>query len=316
MSDWARHELGAAQLGDRRRVERLVRVTEFVAEHLGESVPDACKVWADAEGAYRLWANGKVKPEAIYDAHFRCTAERARHEERVLVFQDGSSADQTSHKATKGLGYLENRCTRGFMHHPSLVVSTSGNIVGLADMQVWARPLEELGKSKERHSLPIVEKESYAWLLAWESVQKRLPDSVKLIGVADQEADIYELFAAPRRAGADLLIRATDDRGVKHPARLLRKSAREQPVAAYFNVEVPRRPELPSRTARLSLRFAPLTLLNTKHAHIAFLEVPVWVVLVEEEAPPAGVKPLNWLLLTTLKVSSTEHALEVFDQAG
>lgn len=311
MEDWVKQELGNAELRDIRRTARYVRTVSLLSESPGESVPDACKSWADTEGAYRLWSNGRVKPEALYEPHFRCTGRRAGLEKRVIVVQDGSSLDETSHKATKGLGYLENKHTRGLILHPSLVVTPSGSIVGLADMQVWARPLEELGKTKDRHSRPIFEKESYVWLLAWSNAQKRLPADVEVIGVADQEADIYELFAAPRRPGAHLVIRASGDRSVKHPARILSKAIREQPQALRFKLEVPRRPELPSRVAELTLRFAPLTLLLPTHACSVIPEVSLWAVFVEEQNPPAGAKPLQWLLLTTLPVATVEQALEV-----
>ena len=36
-----------------------------------------------------------------------------------------------------------------------------------------------------------------------------------MITIADREADIYELFAYPRREGSDLLIRATHNRRIK-----------------------------------------------------------------------------------------------------
>lgn len=312
MSEWAHEELGGAQLGDRRRVARLVRVTELLSEHPGESVPDACGSWADTEGAYRLWSNGKVKPEAIYEAHFRCTATRAAHEELVLVVQDGSALDFTPHwndKAVKEMGYLEGEFRRGILIHPTLALTASGVPIGLADMQTWSRPVEEFGKRDQRHKRPIDEKESYVWLLAWDNAQKRLPKEVPLLGIADQEADIFDLFAAHRRPNAHLLIRATGDRRVGNPARLLSKAIRQMPPAGTFEFEVPRRPGLSSRTAVLTLRFAPEIMLRSKYSGAAAPNVPVWCVVAEEENPPKGVKPLQWLLLTTMEVASFQEAL-------
>jgi hypothetical protein len=36
----------------------------------------------------------------------------------------------------------------------------------------------------------------------------------------------------------------------------------------------------------------------------------VWAVLAQEQVAPAGVKPLEWMLLTTVEVGSVEQACE------
>jgi hypothetical protein len=312
MQEWVQAELETAALGDVRLDARLVRVTELLSELPGESIPEACPSWADTEGAYRLWRNPRVTPERIYAPHLRCTGARAGLQQRVLVIQDGSTLDFTSRRATTGLGYL-GRTTRGLCLHPSLVVSDTGLPLGLADMQVWERPLSELGKAsaKGRQDKPFIEKESYVWKLAWENVQRRLPTGVRLLGIADQEADMFDLFATPRRPGADLLVRATGDRRVQHPAKQLDRAMRSFPAAGTLTLDVPQRPDQMPRTARLTVRFAPLTLLRSKHAEAELPELPVSVVLVEEETPPKGVKPLVWLLVTTQPVPTYAEALQV-----
>ena len=44
--------------------------------------------------------------------------------------------------------------------------------------------------------------------------------------MADREADFYDLFAAPRRPGSHLLIRAKPRRRVRHVQRLLGRAVR------------------------------------------------------------------------------------------
>lgn len=39
-----------------------------------------------------------------------------------------------------------------------------------------------------------------------------IPESTQVVTIADREADFYDLFACPRRQGADFLIRATQNR--------------------------------------------------------------------------------------------------------
>ncbi len=308
---WAMDELGSARLKDRRRVRRLIEVVETLAEHMGESVPDACDDWAQTEATYRLWANKHFEPADIYAAHFACTARRAGTKELVLAIMDGSSLDFTGHKATTGLGLLERRYHWGLMIHPTLVVSPDGRVEGLVDMRVWSRPPETYGKLPDRHKRPIVERESYVWLQSWEACQQRLPAHVHVLGVADQEAEMFDLFAAPRRPGADLLVRASGDRLVRHPHRILGDAMRATPVATTFEIEVPRHDDRPSRRATLTLRFAATPLIPPRHGGALRPEVPAWAILVEEEHPPAHTEPLKWLLLTSLPVTSTAEALQM-----
>lgn len=64
---------------------------------------------------------------------------------------------------------------------------------------------------KERQHRSIEEKESIQWLESLEISQSLAPESVEIITVADQEADIFELFVHPRRVNSELLIRAAQN---------------------------------------------------------------------------------------------------------
>ena len=66
---------------------------------------------------------------------------------------------------------------------------------------------------------------------------------------------------------------------------------------------MPRHGEQPARTAVLTLRFGAVELCPPGHRRAERLPaVTVWAVHVVEEYPPAGVEPLEWLLLTTCAV--------------
>src|SRR5437016_7695449 len=84
--------------------------------------------------------------------------------------------------------------------------------LGVLHQQVWARDPAQTGKKKKRHSLPISEKESYRWLQSLQATQQAVPAGTHIVTIADREADIYDLFAMPRAASMDLLIRASSDR--------------------------------------------------------------------------------------------------------
>ena len=130
--------------------------------------------------------------------------------------------------------------------------------------------------------------------------------------VADREADLFDLFAAPRPAGVDLLVRAKPRRRLHGDARLLGEAAAAAPVLAALTVTLPRADDRPSRMATLALRAAVVTLERPSvHPRRRFLKpVRLGVVLAEQTDASPGEAPLRWLLLTTRPVGTAEAAVQ------
>jgi hypothetical protein len=53
-AQWAQTEFALAQLGDRRRTQRLVKIATALAQSLGGTLPQACPAWKDLQAAYRF----------------------------------------------------------------------------------------------------------------------------------------------------------------------------------------------------------------------------------------------------------------------
>jgi hypothetical protein len=65
----------------------------------------------------------------------------------------------------------------------------------------------------------------------------------------------------------------------------------------------------PARGALLQMSFQHVLIQPPEHgACWDKQELPVWVVRVWEPEPPAGAEPLEWLLVTTVPVTTTEQA--------
>jgi hypothetical protein len=179
--------------------------------------------------------------------------------------------------------------------------------------QVWARDPNDIGKRARRKQLPISQKESQKWLHSLDAVftaHDCCPTS-RLVSVGDREADVYDVLAAPRPAGVELLIRASWNRCVKAPQRYVWDTVEAQPVAAQLCLHVPRRGPQPAREATLALRYCPVTLRPPQHRKAEGLPtVTLWAVQVCEVEPPAEVEPIEWLLLTTVAVETTDDAIE------
>jgi hypothetical protein len=185
--------------------------------------------------------------------------------------------------------------------------------LGLLAQQVWARDPTDVGKRARRKQLPISQKESQKWLTSLEAVAAARAEcpTTCFVSVGDREADVYDLLAAERPEGVELLIRAAWNRCVQAPERYVWATVAAHPVVAQLTLQVPRRGPQPGREATLALRFCALTLSAPRHRQREGLpEVGLWAVQVVESEPPAGVEPIEWLLLTTAAVHSVDDASE------
>ena len=307
MGSWVEEELAYLDLGDARRNRRLVSLVTSLSEHPTESVPEAMGSWAAAKAAYRFWDSEDVAPDAIRQAHGRKAAERAAAHAEVLAIQDTTSLDLTHHPKTKGLGYLEHPKRYGLMVHSVLTASPEGVPLGLIYQKVWTRDVQQLGSRHQRRQKETSAKESQRWLTALEETQKALPEDTVVITVADREADIYEFLAAPRLPTSHLLIRATHNRRVEHQERYLWEAMRKSPVLGEWPIALHRRDTQAARTAQVTVRWQSLRVRPPRNGKGPKSGVVmVNGILVEEPSPPEGIKPLCWLLLTTLPVASLD----------
>jgi hypothetical protein len=132
-----------------------------------------------------------------------------------------------------------------------------------------------------------------------------------LVSVGDREADIFDLLAAARPEGVDLLVRAAWDRCVEEPERYVWATVKAQPVVEHLLLQGPRRGPQPGREATLTLRFCPVTLCPPRHRKAEGLpNVTLWAVQVYEVDPPPDVEPIAWLLLSTAAVHTVPGAIE------
>src|SRR6266498_2371315 len=237
MTSWAASELQSVDFKDVRLSKRLFRLVDDLAAHPTASIPEACGSWMATKGAYRFLDSKRVTPKAIRTTHQERTLARVGLQTTVLVREDTTELDFTSHPAT-----------------------TDGVPLGLVDQAVWTRDPATLGKKHQRAQRDTAEKESQRSLTALTATQDVIPDDIQVITVADREADFYPLFAAERRTGTELLIRAAHNRRVDADTQLLEEAITAAPIGGLLTIHVPRRDDQPARQATLTLRWTSLTL--------------------------------------------------------
>jgi hypothetical protein len=317
--DWIATEFGAADLGDARRTQRLQTLMGQVAARPGASLPEACGSRGQLKAAYRFFANAAIAPEDLWGSHIVATYERAAAVPVVLAVQDTTEVDWTAHPATTGLGPLGAPSHQGLLVHTTVAFTPERLPLGVVAQAVWARDPWTVGQRVTRKQRPIEEKESYKWLESLQAVgeARQACPQTAFVSIGDREADVYDLLAAERPEGVELLIRAAWDRRVEHPEHYLWATVAAWPVAATLTVHVPRHEGQPARQASVSLRFGAVTLRPPRHRGAEKLPaVRVWAVSVLEERPPSGVEPLEWLLLSSAEVATQAVAVERVEWYG
>jgi hypothetical protein len=313
--DWAEEEFRTVDLGDQRRHKRLLIIARDFFARPNANVPQACQSRAKTKAAYRFLEDENNTMDKILAPHYETTLSRAQQEKVVLVAQDTTTLNYSTHPATQDLGLIGAKQDGpiGLIVHDTMVFNLEGTPLGLLDVQCWARDPADFGKKHLRAQLDIEQKESNKWLksfAATAAAQKRCPDTV-FVSVGDREADIYELFhlALSNPDHPRLLVRSEHNRLLADGQGHLWDHVASQKLSGIQTVHVPRKKGQPAREAKLEVRFAEVILKppdNKKHLG----ELRIWAVLAEEVDAPDGVVPLKWLLLTTLPITSFEEAVE------
>jgi hypothetical protein len=305
--------MGHAQLGDRRRTQRLVKVTTALAQNPNGTLPSTFTDWKDLRAAYRLLAEPDVTHAAIAAPHTQRVARACQVPGEYLLVEDTTTLSFNTHAATVDLGPVNDRDGQGFMVHNTLALRVAGwdqdqvptvTVLGLAGQHCWSRPKVAL-KPKQKAKLGRLgrPRESARWaacLEAW----PQAPAGVQWIYVADRESDIYEVFERCAARGIDWVIRAAQARALLAEDRSVFAAVAQAPVRGGLSVELRARPGQPARTMRAALRACAVTLRGPWRPGGQLAPRTLQVVEVRDVAPPAGTKPMVWVLLTSLPLGT------------
>jgi hypothetical protein len=244
----------------------------------------------------RFLRNGAVSVgEMIMEAASRTSRRCAGRD--VLVIQD-----TTVVRSAGGGG--------DYLHAVIALDEADGAILGLVDGGFLRR---SSGKKADRRALPIEEKESFRWLEGAEQAASVCAGAGRITIVADRESDIYEAFAL-RPPGTDLLIRSAQDRSLADGGKLF-AALDALPCAGQVRLAVPAAPGRRAREACIAMRFGKMTLARPSRSHGTGLPDAVEMNLIDvrEIAPPDGVPPIHWRLLTTRPVRHAPDAWAVVE---
>jgi hypothetical protein len=283
--------------------------------------------WADTQAAYRFFSNEQVTPDEILAPHVAATHARIRAQATVLVLQDTTAFNFSAHPA-RDQQCLCEPTQRGFYQHVNLAVTPERLPLGVLSIDSFDRSPEALARPKRRRTQePIEAKESFRWLAGFRlccELAARCPQT-QIVSVGDREADLYDIFLEARQVRGAVpnvhdVLRAHEDRST--PERDLTQSRRTyhkvyaqvaaSPLRTRHVVELTGTPQRPARQAILEVRALTVTV-KPPNARNALPAITHNVILVQEVDPPPGADAVEWLLLTTLPIETTEDILRIVD---
>lgn len=324
-------EFEGAKLGDIRLNRRLKKVVESVEKQPGIAFPKALVTGADMEGFYRFLSNPKVTLEALLQPHREATAARVVGFDEVLVLHDTSVFPFTGEKKRKGLGRLR-KSGHGFLGHFSLVVAADEQreVLGVVGFVPIVRDTET-ASAKRKKGMPLRELrkmkcESAKWLAGIDKTAEMLPVS-KTIHVADREADDYAVMCGAIERRCRFVFRESENRRLDEEecghsklmlflAQCQGKCTRTVELSAHGKKTGKRKGSRArdQRVAQLSFRAGTVVILRPASQDKKLPKsLRVNVVHVVENAPPADIEPIEWILLTTEPVETEGQVLRIVD---
>lgn len=304
-------ELEGIDLGDKRLNRRARKLLSRLGDQPTVSIPAACGGWDETRAAYRLFDHHKVTAQQVLEPHYQASQKRMAEHPQVLCIQDTTELDYTTKSDIEGLGPLNYEHRRGLYLHPTIAVTPDRLCLGVIDAWTWTREPGSLGQHKGQR--PIEEKESLRWLEGYRRVCERQRDlaDTQCIYVADREADIYEIFVEQQKQSspASYLVRGQHDR-LLADGRTLRQALSEAPVLDWVEFDLPKSKNRKAQRITQTLRAVRVTLKAPSRVGAKLPDIEVTALLATEHNPPAGVEPVEWLLLTNLPIDNAEQAAE------
>lgn len=317
-SSWAQATFGKTELGDRRRVARLVAMATQAALDPSGKISAVFGNDAERQGAYDFLESGHIGVAAILGAMTGRAAEECASENRVLVAVDGSSITLADHEGTKDFGaigaYVHG--ARGIKVISALAVTESGGVpIGLLSQVSWTRPTTKPRKTKKRRARKVKDKETQHWVESIHAAAAELgrcAAGTRAWFQIDREGDSTPLLLALAGTGHDFTVRGRWDRAIEDRLGTLRRKLVYSAMKGEYDLIVSPGPKRTARTASMVVSFEKVTLKFTDPDTKESKTLTLTAVLAREmSAVPNGEKRIEWLLLTNVEVGDLAAALRV-----
>lgn len=315
---WIENQFADVQLADKRRNGRLKKVATNMLNAPEQSLATQNVDWSDAKAAYRLFANPNVTFNAVTQPHWQQT--RQTKPGRYLLISDTTELDYTSHPATSGLQQIGNGGGQGMLLHSCLVYDCGHEqILGTAGARIHYR--KKVAKKESRSKRLKRIRESQLWGQLVDDVGPA-PQDNQWIHVFDRGGDNFEAMCHIQLTGCDWVIRASKlNRSVisqSGETLSLQEAVSESTALGSYELSLRSRPGVAARTAKIEVSSTRVTFPQPKHRsawvkQCGIERLEINVVIVQEVGAPQGIKPIRWVLLSSLPAEKFEQAWQVIE---
>lgn len=309
--DWAEQTFGQVQVRDVRRTRRAVQAACGLVRDPSASLPKQQQSWKAVKALYRFLDEADVTFEALMHPHWEQTRADLAGNPVVLLVQDTTEIDRSSHVTMSGIGQIGNENGRGVLVQTVLaVLPETRTVLGCVAQEPFVRtstpPKEQRYQRRHRER-----RETDGWLRMVEQVGSPSGGEL-LVHVGDRGVDMLPFFRQCHANQTHFVVRAAQNRRVvatEGELNHLLDRVRAWPSQDRRPFAVPTRPGRAARQTTLQLSFGPATLLPPWNDPRGSSEpFPVWMVRVWESDTPDEEESLEWILLTSLPTQTGEEA--------
>lgn len=311
---WVRNQFKGVNLPDLRLINRLEKIACRMMAKPSLSIPKQNKNWKDIKASYRFYDSNRVQFSTLIRPHINRTKKVVAKMKQILAIQDTSFISYGHHDSVEGLSDIGGeKGGKGIILHTTLAVDPNQKhpeVIGLLDQYIHHRT-----KKVDNKETYLERQKRWRESKMWEEASQRLSiknSETQIIEVMDREGDVFDVINNCLSLKHDFVIRAKND-------RLLEESTDKKLFAFVQNLK-------PSGTIKLKIRKrqnqAPReAILNVASSTIKIKGpktrkdeiIGCNVVYVIEKNPPKGQEPLEWVLLTSIDISSFEDACQIIE---
>jgi len=312
-----------AELGDPRRVRRARSLVSALGREPQASLPQAWQTEAELEAGYRFLRSPHTDFEALMGAIQEACRESALAAKRVLVIHDTTDISCPSADARE-VGFLQTGKAGFYVHHALVLSEGELRPLGVVWSQLWGRSRRSRGRAGNRAGSAFAqqkERESDRWLEGVAEAHAWTTECDDVVHVMDREADSYRLLEEMHQLGASFVVRLRHNRRtaagklfdvlegqeirVQRQVWLSPRAAKSTPRSTYQGRA--------ARQATLEVTSAAIELEPPRYVQGTALNLNV--VRIRERGAPDGVRPVEWLLATSLSIrrrSELERIIDIY----
>ena len=300
----------------------MIQIAEKMSSNPSASLPGQLPKWSDLKAAYRLFDCDQATLASIAGPHWQLTRQLSSQRQRVLVIGDTTEMDFGRMRTIEGVGPTGNGSGQGFLLHNAMMVDADNvEVLGIGGQTIHLRKRKKKGAKKESASQRLKRaRESQVWGTVIDDIGKPR-DGVQYIHIFDRGADNFEVYCRLLDQCGDWVVRASklarwvlagdEDERIK-----LKDYLPQMKTLGHYDLELRARPKQKARTATLEVRTGGVKIPRPTHVSPWVKKrdqepIAMNVIEVVETDSPKGIKPIRWVLLTSLPVTSWANVWEL-----